>query len=275
MSKIHPMAAVDPKAQIAADVEIGPFCVIGPDVILGPGNRLVAHVTIVGKTTVGQGNLFYPQSVAGTDPQDKKFTGEETRLEIGDFNIVRECATIHTGTAKGGGVTKLGSHNLLMVNFHLGHDAMVGNHNVLSNNVMIAGHVHIGDYVTLAGGVGVHHFVSIGDYAYVAGLARVDHDVPPYCKIDHEENVRALNTIGLRRSGMAEEHIELLEDVIKRLFIDREMPLARAIKEIEAELLAEGAPLNGSSGHVRGLLEFLRRRNQGRFGRYLEGLRQR
>ena len=166
----------------------------------------------------------------------------------------------------------------MMVNFHLGHDAIVGNQNVLSNNVMIAGHVHIGDYVTLAGGVGVHHYVSIGDYAYVAGLARVDHDVPPYCKIDHEENVRALNTIGLKRWGMPVEHIELLEDVVKRLFLDREMPLARAIKEIEAEYVSPhlaNAGINGAGNHIKGLLEFLRRRNQGRFGRYLEGLRPR
>src|SRR3954471_535939 len=201
LPKISPQAVVDPKAEIADDVEIGPFCVVGPDVKIGPGCRLLNSVTMVGITTVGKDNIFFPNSVIGTAPQDKKYKGAPTRLEIGNGNAFREAVTIHTGTEKGGGVTRIGDNNLYMVNVHVGHDCQFGSNCVLANNVMIAGHVVCGDNVSMMGVAGVHHFVTIGDFAYIGGAARIHHDVPPFVKIDGSDQVRGLNSVGLQRAG--------------------------------------------------------------------------
>src|SRR5688500_4281907 len=198
---IHETAVVDPEAHIADDVEIGPFCVIGPHVTIESGCRLLNNVTIVGHTTIGRDNICFPNVVLGAAPQDKKYRAEPTRLEVGNSNLFREAVTIHVGTEKGGGITRVGDNNMLMVNSHLGHDTALGSNCVLANNVMVAGHVVIGDYVNMMGGVGVHHFVTIGDYAYVGGYARIHHDVPPFVKIDGADEVRGLNTVGLRRAG--------------------------------------------------------------------------
>lgn len=267
MPKISPLAVVDPKANLADDVEVGPFCVIGPDVTLGSGCRLLNAVTILGHTTVGTGNLFFPNSVIGTAPQDRKFRGEITRLEIGNDNHFREAVTIHVGTATGNGVTRIGNDNLLMVNCHIGHDAQVGSHCVLANNVMIAGHVVIGNFVGMMGGVGVHHFVSIGDYAYIAGYARVHHDVPPFVKLDGADQVRGLNSVGLRRAGVPEEQIDELEVVVRRLFYNREKPFSVTLNEYDNA--------NGLNQYVKQMVTFLRRRDAGRHGRHLEALRTR
>lgn len=266
MPKISPHAVVDPSAEIADDVEVGPFCVIGPNVKIASGCRLLNSVTILGNTTLGKDNICFPNSVLGAIPQDKKFRGEMTRLEIGNSNVFREAVTIHVGTDKGGGVTKIGDNNLLMVNAHVGHDAVVGSNCVLSNNVMLAGHVLVGDYVAMMGGVGVHHFVTIGDYAYIGGYARVHHDVPPYCKIDGSDEIRGLNKKGLERSGVALEHIAALDKVYRTLFVGRRKPFSVAMAEYES--------MNGDlNPHVRHLIEFLKRRNAGRNGRYLESTR--
>lgn len=268
MPKIHPLAAVDPQARLADDVEVGPFCVVGPDVSIGAGTRLINSVSVLGHTSIGAGNLFFPNSVVGAAPQDKKFRGEVTRLEIGDNNQFREAVTIHVGTAKGGGITRLGNDNLLMVNCHVGHDAQIGSHCILSNNVMLAGHVVISDFVAMMGGVGVHHFVTIGEHAYIGGYARIHHDVPPFVKVDGGDQVRGLNTVGLRRAGVAEDTIEELEEVVRKLFFGREKPFSVVLGEFDAAYQG-----NGSNRHVRQILDFLRRRDEGRHGRYLEALR--
>jgi UDP-N-acetylglucosamine acyltransferase len=269
--KISPHAVVDPSAEIADDVEIGPFCVVGPGVKIGPGCRLLNSVTIVGDTTVGRDNIFFPNSVIGTAPQDKKYKGAPTRLEIGNGNAFREACTIHVGTEKGGGVTTIGDNNLFMVNSHVGHDARIGSHCVISNNVMIAGHVLVGDGVAMMGGVGVHHFVTIGMYAYVGGYARIHHDVPPFVKVDGADQVRGLNKVGLTRSNMfSAEDVAELDAVCRRLFLRRK-PFALAMAEYEPHL-NNGDGLNP---HVKFMLEFLRRRNQGRHGRFQESLRER
>ena len=202
MPRISPLAVIDPNATIAEDVEIGPFCVIGPDVTLEGGCRLLNSVTIIGKTTIGRDNVFHPHSVIGGAPQDKKYKGEATGLQIGDRNQIREVVTIHTGTEQGGringgGVTRVGSDNLLMVNCHIGHDAQIGDGCVLANNVMIAGHVLVGDHVAMMGGAAVHHFCIIGEFAYIGAYSRIHHDVPPYCKIDGPDLVRGLNSVGI------------------------------------------------------------------------------
>ena len=149
-------------------MEIGPFCVIGPEVKIAKGCRLLNSVTVVGQTTIGENNIFFPNSVLGTAPQDKKYKGAPTRLEIGSRNAFREAVTVHVGTEKGGGVTTIGDDNLFMVNSHIAHDVRIGSHCVIANNVMIAGHVVVRDFVAMMGLVGIHHFVTVGEYAYLA-----------------------------------------------------------------------------------------------------------
>lgn len=265
MPKISPLACVDPHATLADDVEVGPYCVIGPDVVIGPGTRLISHVVVTGCTTIGRNNVIYPHAVLGGPPQDLKYKGSPTRLEIGDNNQIREAVTIHTGTEKGGGVTRVGSNNLLMVNAHIGHDVQLGSRCILANNVMLAGHVVVGDNVAMMGAAGVHHFVTVGEFAYIAAYARIHHDVPPFVKASDDDVIRGLNTVGLRRAGFAEQDILALKEAARRLFIRRNKPFAAAMAEFDT--------MNGLNPHVKRMIEFLHRRNQGKHGRYLESLR--
>lgn len=264
--RIHPLAVVDPRADLAADVEVGPFCVVGPHVSIGPGTRLLPRVTVLGHTTIGSDNVLHPGCVIGGDPQDKKFRGEETRLVIGDGNDIRENVTIHTGTAAGAGVTVVGDNNLIMVSAHIGHDAVIGDGCVLGNNVMLAGHVEIGNRVSMMGGAACHHFVTIGDLAFVGGYSQIHVDVPPYVKIDGEDRIRAVNVVGLRRSGAATDaDIAALQVAVRRLFVSKKQPIAVVIREMLAD-----PDLNP---RVREVVDTVRRRALGRHGRYLEGNR--
>lgn len=265
MPKISPLAVVDPSATLADDVEVGPFCTVGPEVTLGPGNKLISHVVIAGQTTIGERNIFHPFCTIGGVPQDKKFRGESTRLVIGNRNTIRESVTIHLGTVGGGGVTRVGDGNLLMVNAHVGHDCQIGNNCILANNSMLAGHVSVGNSVVMSGGAACHHFVTIGDFAFVAGYSRVHHDVPPFVKVSDNDRIRALNSEGLKRAGFSAADIEEVEEAARRLFFSREKPFATVLAEFDT--------LNGLHPHVRTLVDFLRRRNDGKHGRYLEGLR--
>jgi len=262
MPKISPHAVIDRKAEIAEDVEIGPFCVIGPEVKIESGCRLLNNVTVLGRTTIGKDNVFFPNAVIGAAPQDKKYKGSSTIVEIGSGNVFREAVTVHVGTEKAGGITRIGDNGLFMVNCHVAHDAQVGSNVTFANNVMIAGHVLIEDYVTLAGGVGLHHFVTVGKYAFVAAYSRIHHDVPPFCRIDGADQVRGLNTVGLRRAGFAEPDIEALNEAYRRLFSKRK-PFSQAMAEFDIQ--------NGINPQVRQMIEFLRRRDEGKHGRYLEG----
>jgi UDP-N-acetylglucosamine acyltransferase len=263
--KISPQAVVDEKAEIHESVEVGPFCVVGPDVKIGPGCKLLNNVTILGHTTIGRDNIFFPNAVIGAAPQDLKYRGAPTLLEIGDGNVFREAATVHVGTEKGGGITRVGSSNLLMINSHLGHDVHLGSRCVISNNVMIAGHVVIGNNVSMMGLVGIHHFVSIGDFAYLGGAARIHHDVPPFVKVDGDDRIRALNTIGLKRAGFSEEDIEALKDAVRKIWFGRKRTFSQSLAEFDV--------MNGLNPHVKTMVEFLRRRDLGKHGRYLESLR--
>ena len=264
MPKISPHAVIDKKAEIADDVEIGPFCVIGPEVKIETGCRLLNNVTILGKTTIGKDNVFFPNAVIGAAPQDKKFKGETTELFIGNANVFREAVTVHVGTENGGGLTRVGDNGLYMVNAHVGHDARVGNGVVISNNVMLAGHVLLENNVAIMGGVGIHHFVTVGESAYIGAYSRIHYDVPPYCKVDGADNVRGLNKTGLRRGGYSETDIEELDTAYRRLF-GKDKPMALAMAEFDLQ--------NGINGHVRQMVEFLQRRSGAKNGRYLETLR--
>ncbi len=264
--RISPLALVDPKAQIGEECEIGPFCIVGPDVTLGNGCRLLSHVVITGWTVVGCDNTFHPYSVIGGPPQDKKFRGERTQLVIGDRNEFRESVTVNLGTALGGNITRLGDDNLLMVNCHVGHDCQIGSRCILSNNVMLAGHMSIGNNVVMSGGAAAHHYVTIGDYAFIAGMARIHHDVPPFMKVQDKDRIRAINAEGMRRAGFTEADIEAVEDAGRALFFNREKPtFAAAFADFESA--------QGLHPQVQLLVDFLRRRNVGKHGRYLESLR--
>jgi UDP-N-acetylglucosamine acyltransferase len=270
MPRISPLSVVDPRATLADDVEVGPFCIVGPDVTIGSGCRLLSHVVITGHTTIGRDNTFFPNSVIGTIPQDLKYRGEPTGLEIGDGNTIREGVTINIGTVAGGevfggGVTRVGSQNLLMTNAHVGHDVQIGNRCIIANNVMLAGHIVIGNNVVLNGGAGVNAFVTIGDFAYVAGAAQLHYDAPPFMKLSDRDQVRSLNVVGLRRAGFSNEDISALDQIARKLFFNKEKPFSVTLSEYNT--------LNGINPHVKHLVEFLRRRNAGQHGRYLEGLR--
>ena len=214
-------ACVDPRADLADDVEVGPYCVIGPDVTLGRGTRLIAHACIQGWTTLGEGNVVHPFAVIGGEPQDVSFRGSQTRVEIGDHNVIREGVTIHRGSEKEQGVTRIGSNNLLMVNVHVAHDCVIDDRVIIANNTILGGHGHVESFVTISGGVGIHPFVSIGSYGYVGALSRIYHDVPRFMIIDgNPSKVRCINVVGLRRHGISPEAIAALHEA-HRLFIER------------------------------------------------------
>ncbi|HRK31328.1 MAG TPA: acyl-ACP--UDP-N-acetylglucosamine O-acyltransferase [Tepidisphaeraceae bacterium] len=270
MAKIAPNSIIDPKASVADDVEIGPFCTIGPDVTIGAGTKLISHVAILGRTRVGANNVFHPFAVVGDYPQDLKYKGEPTGVEIGDGNQIREHATIHAGTVyggtiNGGGITRVGDNNLLMVNAHVGHDCQLGSRNIIANNVMLAGHVVMGNNIVLNGLVGVNAWVTIGDYAYIGGAARIHHDVPPFVKVSDKDSIRALNEVGLRRAGFDDADISALSEATRRLFTRSTQPLSVTMAQFDTS--------NGINPHVKAMIDFLRRRDSGKYGRYLEGLR--
>ena len=264
MPKISPHAVIDPQAEIAEDVEVGPFCVIGPQVKIGSGCRLLNNVTILGRTSIGKDNVFFPNAVIGVAPQDKKFKGETTELIIGNANVFREAVSVHVGTELGGGITRLGDNGLYMVNAHIGHDARIGNGVVIANNVMIAGHVVCENNVAIMGGVGIHHFVTVGESAYIGAFSKIHYDVPPFCKVDGSDKVRGLNKTGLSRAGYSQEDIHALERAYRRLF-GKKQPMAIALAEFDTQ--------NGLNPYVKQMVEFLQRRSIGKYGRYLETLR--
>ncbi len=212
-------ASIDPRAEIADDVEIGPYCVIGPDVTIGRGTRLIAHACIFGLTALGEGNVVHPFVTIGSEPQDVSYRGSPTRVEIGDHNVIREGVTIHRASEKERGVTRVGSHNLLMVHVHVAHDCAIGDHVIIANNTILGGHGHIESYATISGGVGVHPFVSIGSYSYVGALSRIYHDVPPFMITDgNPSKVRCINVVGLRRRGISGEAISALHEAHRLIY---------------------------------------------------------
>ena len=210
---------IHPSSEIAADVELGQFSYVGPNCRIGEGTRIHNNVTIVSNTIIGEHNEIFSGAVIGAEPQDKKFFGEESWAIVGDFNKIRECVTVHRGTQHGGGITRIGNHNLLMATSHVAHDCIVGDHVILANNVLLGGHVTIEHHANLGGSAAVHHFVSVGQYAFVGGLARVTQDVPPYMLVEgNPSRVRSINRVGLKRGGFSEEEINVLKESHRALF---------------------------------------------------------
>ncbi len=271
MSHIHPTAVIESGAQIADDVSIGPFCYVGPHVTIGPGSRLVGHVTILGHATLGSGNTVWPYATLGADPQDLKFRGENSKLIIGDHNAIRESVTVHLGTENGGGVTKIGDDNLLMVATHVAHDCVIGNHVVLANSVHLAGHITINDHVVVSGSTGVHHYVTLGQYAFIGGMTRIVHDVPPFMIVEgNPSTVRGVNTIGLTRHQFPEETIDRLKDAYRRLF--RKGSDDGALATMAENLTKLEADYPGDECLAL-LVQFLRNTSIGVFGRHRESRR--
>ncbi len=272
MPNIHPLSVVENGAELGENVSIGPFCHVGPDVVIGPGSELISHVTITGRTTLGNGNIVWPQAVLGGDPQDLKFQGEDSRLVIGDHNHIRESVTIHKGTNNDEGVTRIGDKNLLMATAHIGHDCKIDSNCILANSVALAGHVHIEDYASVAGLVGVHHFVTIGKYAYVGGASRLTSDVPPFMLVEGSPaRVRRTNTVLLKRLNFPDEQVEQLKVAYKMLY--RGSRNGQFVGHT-AEILGELEQRFPDDELIGDLITSLRHSLAGVHGRYRETLRQ-
>ena len=235
---IHPTAVVDPSAEIAEDVEIGPYSVIGPEVVIGAGTRIESHVVIKGPTTIGENNHFFQFGSIGEDPQDLKFQGERTTLEIGSDNTFRECCTINRGTGQGGGVTRIGNHNLIMAYVHVAHDCIIHDHVILVNNTSLAGHVIIHDHVTLGGFTLVSQFLSIGSYAFSTTGSAINKHIPPYIQVSGNlARPVSLNLIGLKRKGFDQQARSAMKQAYKWMFMGNE-PLSEVVEKI-SELVSD------------------------------------
>ena len=236
MKRIHPSAIVEAGAELGDGVEIGPFCLVGPNVRLGDGVVLRSHAVVSGHTTVGANTVVFPFAALGEPPQDVKYKGEPTRLEIGARNVIREQVTIHPGTAVGGGTTLVGDDNLFLVNSHVGHDSRVGNHVIIANNVMLAGHVTVEDYVYLAGGAAVQQFVRIGESVMVGGLSGLMQDAAPFTFVNgYPARLVKMNRINLERRGFTAERIEQVEKAFRIIFREG-LTAHAAFAKVRAEL---------------------------------------
>ncbi|HSI56874.1 MAG TPA: acyl-ACP--UDP-N-acetylglucosamine O-acyltransferase [Ideonella sp.] len=234
MTTIHPTALVDPRAELDASVSVGAYAVIGPDVKMGPGCTVGPHCVIEGRTTLGRDNRIFQFASLGAAPQDMKYAGEPTELQIGDRNTIREFCTFNLGTVQDGGVTRVGSDNWVMAYVHLAHDVQLGNHTVLANNATLAGHVQVGDWAVIGGLTGVHQFVKIGAHAMIGFQAHVAQDVPPFMTVDgHPLAARAINAVGLKRRGYTAERIAVIKQMHKLLY-RQQLTLEQARQAIAA-----------------------------------------
>ncbi len=232
-SRIHVTAVVDPGAQLAGDVEVGPYAIIGAGVVLGAGCRVLAHAVIEGVVRAGDRNVFHSFSVVGGTPQDRRYTGGDAPVEMGDDNVVREHATVHGGT--GGRATRIGANNLLMVGCHLAHDVELGSSCVVTNGVQLAGHAVVEDHATFGGLSAVSQFVRIGEGAFVAGGAMCERDVPPFVIAQGDRaRVRALNVVSLRRRGVDAATIAALRVAFRAIYTRSDArPRAEVLREID------------------------------------------
>jgi UDP-N-acetylglucosamine acyltransferase len=230
---IDPRAVISPQAQIASDVEIGPFTVIGPNVVIGAGTWIGPHAVINGPTRIGAGNKIFQFASLGDAPQDKKYNGEPTRLEIGDRNVFRESVTVNRGTTHDKGVTHIGDDNLLMAYSHVAHDCHLGNQIVMANCATLGGHVEIGDWVTLGGLSAVHQHTKVGAHCFIAHHAAVTRDVPPYVMAVGRPAVpHSVNSIGLQRRGFTAAQVLNIRRAYRVLYRSG-LKLQAALEELE------------------------------------------
>lgn len=216
---IHPTAIIDSRARLAPDVEVGPYTIIGPKVEIGAGTKIGPHAVIQGPCKIGKHNCIFQFTSIGETPQDLKYAGEDSLLEIGDHNTIREFATLQRGTQGGGNLTKIGNHNLLMNYTHVAHDCIVGNYTIFSNNASLAGHVFIEDYVILGGFAGIAQFLRVGAHSFVCTNTVVNKDVLPYTLVSgYYAKPFGLNAVGLRRRGFSDETLEKLNKAYKIIY---------------------------------------------------------
>ncbi|HEY6510742.1 MAG TPA: acyl-ACP--UDP-N-acetylglucosamine O-acyltransferase [Burkholderiaceae bacterium] len=253
MADIHSTAIVDRHAELHDSVSVGPYAVIGPHVRIGAGCSIGAHCVIDGHTSIGEGNRIFPFASIGGPPQDKKYAGEATRLEIGNGNTIREFVTINTGTVQDVGVTRLGDDNWIMAYVHIAHDCQLGSHLILANAVQLAGHVHIDDWVFLGGLSGVHQFVRVGAHAMTGFQTRLAQDLPPFVTAaGNPAQAQGINQEGLRRRGYTPERIARVKQMHKLLY-RQGLTLAAAREAITQ--LADGEP--GGEADVAMMQDFL------------------
>ena len=252
----HPTAILDPSAKIPTSCTIGPYCIVGAGVEMGENCQLVSHVVLDGPSRLGTNNKIYPFAVVGMDPQDVSFAGETTRLEMGDHNVIRECVTINRGTAKGGGITRVGSHVLIMAYAHIGHDSFIGDHAMLVNAATLAGHVIVEEWAVVGALCPVHQFVRIGAHSYVGGGTTITQDVLPYSMTSAERNTHAymLNKLGLQRRGFSQERIAKLHHAFKVLMASK-LNTSQALEKLRSE--------GGVSEDVELLLRFIESSERG------------
>ncbi|MDH4320734.1 MAG: acyl-ACP--UDP-N-acetylglucosamine O-acyltransferase [Desulfobulbaceae bacterium] len=255
---IHPSAVIDPAAELDSSVRVGPGAVIEKGVRIGADTVIGPHAVISGPTTIGVGNTISPFVNLGAPPQDLHYHGEDTRLEIGDHNIIREYVSLHRGTATGRGVTSIGNHNMLMAYVHVAHDCQVGDHVIMANAATLGGHVLVEDRATLGGMVAVHQFTRIGGYAYIGGMSGISKDVPPYVIVAGIRNgmrVTGINKVGLKRAGFDAEAINMLSRAFKLLFRSSDLILQDALDKVEAEF--------GGCEQVQRMVKFFRESKRG------------
>jgi UDP-N-acetylglucosamine acyltransferase len=262
---ISPLAHVDKKAELAADAEVGPFCFIGPGVVIGAGTVLHSGVAVIGRTRIGRGNTVFPHACIGAPPQDISYQDEPTETVIGDENVFRECVTVHRGTRKDEGRTRVGNRCYLMAGSHVAHDSALEDNVIFGNNVLIGGHVHVESGANINGGAALHPFTTVGRLAYIGGLSRIVQDVPPFMIVEgHPSRVRGINIVGMRRAGIPEDVAESIERAYRRIY---------RYGRPRGEVLEEMGREDGWAQEVRYLCDFLRRSADGKHGRYRESLR--
>jgi len=252
---IDSRAIIDPSARLADDVEVGPWSIIGANVTIGEGTRVGSNVVIRSNTRIGKGNRIYQFASVGEDPADKKFDGEDTWLEMGDNNIIREGCTLHRGTGAGGGYTRIGNNNLFMAYVHIAHDCVVGDNTVFANNAGLSGHVVVDDWVILGGFAGVNQFLRIGAHAMIGGMTHITNDVPAFLiAAGNPASVRSVNAIGMERRGFTADDVRNVRQAFKMVY-RKGLTLNEAMSELE--------PLAGSSDPVRHFVESIKASTRG------------
>lgn len=255
MPRIHPSAVVDPAAKIADDVEIGAGAVVGPEVELASGVELRPHAHVWGRTRIGENTRIFPFAVVGEEPQDKSFTGEATELVVGRDNVIREHATIHVGTRKGGGCTRIGDDNFIMNGVHIGHDTQIASHCIIASHCALGGHVVVEDYAVVGGLSGIHQFARIGESVMVAAMSGVSKDAPPFSLVaGARARISGINVVGLRRRGFSTEVRAQIKHAFHILF-NSKLRLEVALERVRAERF--------ECAEVARLLQFLENSKRG------------
>ena len=254
--EIDPRAVVAPGTRLSPGVCVGPYAIVGDGVELGDDCVLYPHAVVNGPARLGHSNILHPFCRIGGDPQDLKYSGERTRLEIGDSNVFREGVTVSRGTVQGGGVTRIGSHNLFMAQAHVAHDCVVGSRTIFANSATLAGHVHVEDYATVGAFSPVHQFCRVGRFAYVGASTVITQDVPPFCMVVTERHTRCfgVNSVGLDRHGFSTERIRVIESAY-RLYLHSKLNTTQAIEQMRLTL--------GDSADVAELIRFMESAERG------------